>query len=288
MVTIPKTGRSTTQDSVVLDAADIIHNEYETPQGERNLKLDFIDAKGYIKNIGKNENIFLVSHGGAAYRGMGKDGFYVHDLPRLGKLNPITLADYLIKSGLPKNYSGNIFLSACNTAVRGDSGEDSFLEEFSMEMLRNDYKNLSISGNLGKAASKSGLKGRDMVRITDTKLSKGFPSSDSVLKIQIPDNGGVSLIDKKSVSPLGFAEYRKGNIFIPGADDNLEYFPGQTNALNRRFSMEDTEDGFTNITDEEEWDFIKSENISPARTYEPPKPKKKGLFSKAKSFWSRS
>ena len=326
IVTVPNNrGKETTSDQVVLKASEIIQNEFPHPQGQRNILTDLNDAEKHIKTTKKKENIILVGHGSVG-RTIQKGDEEIETYPTLGLFSPISLAKRLIACELPKNYAGTIILAACNTGLRGENGERSFIEFFGKEMNKAGFKNVKIRANLGKARTVSGYQGKDLIEI-NPELLKGYNSSNirkisTKEELETLEDGLLSftpqnhyLINANNNNFYGHAEYHQGNFFIPGADDDFQYYPGHTNALNRQYSSEDTEDGYELVTDNyknkptstsrelenfpgytpshqkpikkdefSDWDNIESSEVQEAIKFTAPK-KKKGLLSKLKSFW---
>lgn len=84
---------------------------------------------GSLKELGENEELELVGHGGGPVDASGE----MTHVTEFGGLSADDLAIYLIRNGLPSKYKGRIFLTGCST---GKGGVNSFSLAFQNALAR--------------------------------------------------------------------------------------------------------------------------------------------------------
>ena len=106
------------------------------------------------RTLGQNEPLIIVAHGGAPTVLRSWWGGTTEVLPTLGGYQPKELAG-MVSNVMPANYTGLIYLSGCDTAVRLDwKAGTSFIERFGDELFRRrPHSHPLIRGNMGEAAT---------------------------------------------------------------------------------------------------------------------------------------
>ena len=113
-----------------------------------------LEAKFKSRTLGQNEPLIIVAHGGAPTVLTSWWGGKTEVLPTLGGYEPKQLAA-MVANVVPALYTGLIYLSGCDTAVRLDwKPGTSYIEQFGDELFRRKpHSRPLIRGNMGEAAT---------------------------------------------------------------------------------------------------------------------------------------
>ena len=331
IVTIPSKPNEKTTDPVIKNSAEITKNERLSNDPLETNRISEYHETDY-SSIGKEEEIIFVGHGikpttiddyieeketnRLSHFMFGDKIIKTKKLlpPAMEHVTPEIMAWHLFTHGLSKDYRGRIYLSSCDTGLRGNEGEESFIERFVRSMKELGYNKLMVRANLGVSASIKKRNGQKGVGIENQKIKAAFKKKSNYESVSKKSN----LTSFSQGSHLiGYIDYENGNFIIPGADEDFQHIPGHTNRLNRRFSMGNSENDFINISDNfadkefpsfekietkegiddsmYQFEDLEDSEFSDFQTIDSKKanitnipsyiPKKKGLLSKLKSFW---
>ena len=218
---------------------DVIHQATNQHAGARLSGRDTSKTAEYkyanpeLKNLGSREGVVIIAHGG--------EGGWVTS-PSLGAKSSSEMANHIAKN-LPKNYSGEIYLNGCNTAVK-HRGSKSFLEGFVDAMKSKGFDKISVKANLGLVATQPGAGGksvREVIYLKDEGVLSMYGS-----KVKSDEKSG----DKYVISPYGVASYSHGRYRLGGLRDDGGYFSGGPQSVSRSISaparMENTSPSSSN------------------------------------------